>query len=72
MILFPLWNLGTLGGALVGRAIDPADFGLDAAAPAVFLALLWRSSSGPRTAWSRSARAGSLWRWCRSRPQACR
>ncbi len=28
-------------GALVGTAIDPSDFGLDAAAPAVFLALLW-------------------------------
>jgi predicted branched-subunit amino acid permease len=36
-----LWQLGTLTGALVGRAIDPADFGLDAAAPAVYLALLW-------------------------------
>ena len=26
---------------MLGRAIDPADFGLEAAAPAVFLALLW-------------------------------
>ena len=41
LILFPLWQLGSLIGALVGTAIDPADFGLDAAAPAVFLALLW-------------------------------
>ena len=39
--LCSLWQLGTLIGALVGRAIDPADFGLDAAAPAVYLALLW-------------------------------
>jgi 4-azaleucine resistance transporter AzlC len=41
LILCSLWQLGTLIGALVGRAIDPADFGLDAAAPAVYLALLW-------------------------------
>ncbi len=41
LILCMLWQLGTLTGALVGRAIDPADFGLDAAAPAVYLALLW-------------------------------
>jgi 4-azaleucine resistance transporter AzlC len=41
LILFPLWQLGSLTGALVGAAIDPADFGLEAAAPAVFLALLW-------------------------------
>jgi len=43
LILFPLWQLGSLTGALVGTAIDPADFGLEAAAPAVFLALLWPS-----------------------------
>jgi 4-azaleucine resistance transporter AzlC len=41
VILFCLWQLGTLAGALVGRAVDPAAIGLDAAAPAVFLALLW-------------------------------
>jgi 4-azaleucine resistance transporter AzlC len=41
LILCSLWQLGTLTGALIGRAIDPADFGLDAAAPAVYLALLW-------------------------------
>ena len=41
LILFPLWQLGSLAGALIGTAIDPADFGLEAAAPAVFLALLW-------------------------------
>jgi 4-azaleucine resistance transporter AzlC len=42
LILFCLWNLGTLSGALIGRAVSPSDVGLDAAAPAVFLALLWR------------------------------
>jgi 4-azaleucine resistance transporter AzlC len=41
LILFSLWQLGSLAGGLVGRAVNPADIGLDAAAPAVFLALLW-------------------------------
>jgi 4-azaleucine resistance transporter AzlC len=41
LILFSLWQLGNLAGALLGRAIDPAAIGMDAAAPAVFLALLW-------------------------------
>lgn len=37
-----LWNLGTLIGALGAGAIgDPRMFGLDAAAAAAFLALLW-------------------------------
>jgi 4-azaleucine resistance transporter AzlC len=43
LILFPLWQIGSLTGTLVGAAIDPADFGLEAAAPAVFLGLLWPS-----------------------------
>ncbi len=35
------WNVGTLAGALSGRAIgDPATYGLDVAFPAAFLALL--------------------------------
>lgn len=49
--VFVLWNLATLIGALAGGAVgDPATYGLDAAVPAAFLALLW-----PRltTAWSR-------------------
>jgi 4-azaleucine resistance transporter AzlC len=53
VILFVCWQLGSLAGALLGTAIDPADFGLDAAAPAVFLALLWpslRRRSGQRVA----------------------
>jgi 4-azaleucine resistance transporter AzlC len=40
-ILFALWLSGSLAGALLGSVLDPRDFGLDAAAPAVFLALLW-------------------------------
>lgn len=39
--LFVLWNLGSLVGALAGSSINPSTFGLDAAAPAIFLALLW-------------------------------
>jgi 4-azaleucine resistance transporter AzlC len=39
--LFVLWNLGSLAGALAGGSINPSTFGLDAAAPAIFLALLW-------------------------------
>ncbi|MFC8716685.1 AzlC family ABC transporter permease [Kitasatospora sp. NPDC057198] len=39
--LFALWNLSTLLGALGADALgDPARYGLDAAGPAVFLALL--------------------------------
>lgn len=50
--VFVLWNVFTLVGALVGERIgDPADWGLDAAAAAAFLALVW-----PRLA-SRRAQA---------------
>jgi predicted branched-subunit amino acid permease len=39
--VYVLWNLGTLLGALgAARLGDPATFGLDAAVPAAFLALL--------------------------------
>jgi predicted branched-subunit amino acid permease len=41
MALFVLWNLGTLIGALATHALpNPKVFGLDAAPPAAFLALL--------------------------------
>ncbi|HEY9378083.1 MAG TPA: AzlC family ABC transporter permease, partial [Jiangellaceae bacterium] len=41
-LLFVVWNLGTIGGALAGSAIgDTATFGLDAVVPAAFLALIW-------------------------------
>lgn len=40
--VFVLWNLFTLVGALAGNAIgDPARWGLDGAAVAAFLGLLW-------------------------------
>jgi predicted branched-subunit amino acid permease len=42
LAVFVCWNLATLIGALLGNALsDPSVFGLDAAAPAAFLALLW-------------------------------
>jgi 4-azaleucine resistance transporter AzlC len=39
--VYIFWNLATLLGALVGTAIDPTTFGLDAAFPAGFTAMLW-------------------------------
>jgi predicted branched-subunit amino acid permease len=47
--IYVLWNLGTLIGALgAGLIDDPNVYGLDAAAPAAFLALVWpRLTSWP-------------------------
>jgi predicted branched-subunit amino acid permease len=40
--VYVLWNLSTIVGAVVGNALgDPRQYGLDAAAPAAFCALLW-------------------------------
>jgi 4-azaleucine resistance transporter AzlC len=39
--VYVFWNLGTLVGALAGKAIDPQTYGLDAAFPAAFVAMLW-------------------------------
>jgi predicted branched-subunit amino acid permease len=40
--VFVLWNVFVLAGALAGNALgDPKPYGLDAAASAAFLALLW-------------------------------
>ena len=39
--LYVFWNLGTLAGALLGKAVNPQTFGLDAAFPAAFVAMLW-------------------------------
>lgn len=45
--VFLLWNLFTLVGALAGDAIgDPKQWGLDGAAVAAFLGLLWPRLSG--------------------------
>lgn len=39
--VFVFWNIGTLVGALAGQAIDPTTFGLDAAFPAAYVAVVW-------------------------------
>lgn len=39
--VYVFWNVGTLIGAMLGSAIDPAKFGLDAAFPAAFVAILF-------------------------------
>jgi predicted branched-subunit amino acid permease len=38
--VYVFWNIGTLVGALAGSAIDPATWGLDAAFPAGFVAMV--------------------------------
>jgi predicted branched-subunit amino acid permease len=51
LAIFVMWNLSTLLGAVLGNQLgDPRNFGLDAAAPAAFLALLWPRLRG-RSAW---------------------
>jgi 4-azaleucine resistance transporter AzlC len=51
LTLFSLWQLGSLAGALIGSAVNPQEIGLDAAAPAVFLALLWPSLRRREARW---------------------
>lgn len=56
--VFVLWNAGTVVGALAGGGIaDPAVYGLDAAFPAGFLALLGPLLRGRR---ARAAAAGGV------------
>lgn len=58
--VYVLWNLGTLLGAVGASALDdPARFGLDAAIPAGFLALLWPRLKD-RTAWLVAAGAAVI------------
>lgn len=38
--VYVFWNVGTLAGALAGTAIDPTTYGLDAAFPAGFVAMV--------------------------------
>ncbi len=52
-ILYSSWSLGTLIGAVIGSNIDPNDFGLDAAFPVMFIAMLaphLRTAAGKRAA----------------------
>ncbi len=47
--VFVLWNLATFIGALAGQAMgNPESYGLDAAVPAAFIALLWPRLGTPR------------------------
>jgi predicted branched-subunit amino acid permease len=46
--VFTFWNVGTLIGAVAGRAIDPQKFGLDAAFPAAYVAMVWPLLRGRR------------------------
>jgi predicted branched-subunit amino acid permease len=58
--IFLFWNLSTLTGALLGNALgDPRDYGLDAAAPAAFLALLWPRLRGG-SAWATAAAGAAV------------
>lgn len=53
IILGATWNIGTLIGALAGTTVDPHTFGLDAAFPVMFTAMLaphLRSPEGRRAA----------------------
>lgn len=51
LVLFACWNAGTFVGALVGSAVDTHALGLDAAGPAVFLALVWPAFRRVRARW---------------------
>ena len=51
LVLFACWNVGTFVGALVGSAVDTDALGLDAAGPAVFLALVWPALRRVRARW---------------------
>lgn len=39
--VYLFWNVGTLLGALIGSAVDPLTYGLDAAFPAGFVYMVW-------------------------------
>lgn len=41
LTVYLAWNTGTLVGALLGSAVDPKTYGLDAAFPAAFVAMVW-------------------------------
>lgn len=59
LAVFALWNLATLAGALAGTALgDPQTYGLDAAVPAAFLALLWPRLADRRARWVALGAAG--------------
>ncbi|MBT0995765.1 AzlC family ABC transporter permease [Cellulomonas sp. DKR-3] len=59
--VFLLWNLLTLAGALLGDALgDPRRYGLDAAAAAAFLALVWPRFGGRHAVLARAVGAAAV------------
>ena len=59
--VFVLWNAFTLAGALLGDAAgDPRRYGLDAAAAAAFLGLVWPRLSGGRAGLTRLVAGGAV------------
>jgi len=59
--VFALWNAFTLAGAVLGDALgDPRRYGLDAAAAAAFLALVWPRLSGPHAPLARLVAGGAV------------
>lgn len=57
--VFVCWNASTAVGAVLGDALgDPRRYGLDAAAAAAFLALLWPRLSSALPRWTAAAAAG--------------
>ena len=59
--VYVLWNLFSLAGALLGDALgDPRRYGLDAAAAAAFLGLVWPRITGPGTRLARLVAAAAV------------
>ncbi|GEL99179.1 AzlC family ABC transporter permease [Cellulomonas terrae] len=59
--VFVLWNVFTLVGAVAGdRMGDPARYGLDAAAAAAFLGLVWPRITGPGSRLAQTVAAGAV------------
>lgn len=59
--VFVLWNAFTLAGAVLGDALgDPRSYGLDAAAAAAFLALVWPRLTGRSAHLARLVAAGAV------------
>ena len=60
LTLYAAWVFGTAAGALLGDVLgDPASWGLDAAFPALFLALLVPQLRS-RTSWNAAAAGGAI------------
>jgi predicted branched-subunit amino acid permease len=59
--VFVLWNVFTLVGAVAGdRMGDPATYGLDAAAAAAFLGLVWPRITGPGSRLAQTVAVGAV------------